>query len=161
MFTIGEIIAHPLYGAGTIIEKNNREVLGEIHEYYVIEMSGKNEVIMVPVNKMHELGIRALMPIGEAEKIMELLICPVELGNDNWNKRYRDNNDKLKTGDIYEVTEVVRELTVRDNCKGLSAREKKMLLNAKKIILSELACVMGATYEVLDQQVKEAIEQVV
>lgn len=160
MFTIGDTIVHPLYGAGRIKEINVKEVLGEKQEYYIIEMSFKNEIIMVPTCKVEESGIRQVINKIEAEKVLAFLSRPADVCCDNWNKRYRENNDKIRTGDLYEVAHVVRELTWRECCKGLSSREKKMLISAKKILLSEISCAIGKSYDDIDIEIKESIENI-
>lgn len=160
MFTVGDTIVHPAYGAGRIREINVKEVLGEYREYYIIEMFFKNETIMIPTCKVKESGIRQVIGRPEAEELLEFLSRPADICSDNWNKRYRENNDKIRTGDLYEVAYVVRELIWRECCKGLSSREKKMLTGAKKILLSEISCAVGRPYDDIDVEIKEAVEKI-
>jgi len=141
MFLVGENIVHPLYGAGVIASIETREFVGTTNEYYIVELLFRNEVIMVPKAQAVALGVRNIIDKEKAHEVKCVLSKPCECTNPNWNKRYKENMDRLRTGDVIEVAYVVRDLSDREKSKGLSARERKMLTSAIKILVSELACV--------------------
>ncbi len=134
MFDKGDRVVYPNHGAGTIVDVEIKEILGEEKKYYIMELPIGEMRVMIPVHKVEEIGIRDVIDKEEAENVFHLLKGEKSKMSQNWNRRYRANMEKLKTGDIYEVVEVVRNLTIRDMEKGLSTGEKKMLSNARKIL---------------------------
>lgn len=137
MFNVGDKIVYPMHGAGTIDAIEEKDILGEKQSYYIIKMPGEVKV-MVPTNKAEQIGVRNVIGKEEAIKVFEILEENETEMSANWNKRYRDNMDKMKSGSIYEVADVVRNLSFKQKEKGLSTGEKKMLSNAKQILVSEL-----------------------
>ena len=137
MFNIGDKIVYPMHGAGTIDSIEEKDILGEKQSYYILKMPGEVKV-MVPTAKAEQVGVRYIIDKGTADKVFEVLEHDETEMNKNWNKRYRDNMDKLKSGDVYEIADVVRNLSFKQKEKGLSTGEKKMLTNAKQILVSEL-----------------------
>ena len=137
MFNVGDKIVYPMHGAGTIDAIEEKDILGEKQSYYIIKMPGEVKV-MVPTNKAEQIGVRNVIGKEEAVKVFEILEENETEMSANWNKRYRDNMDKMKSGSIYEVADVVRNLSFKQKEKGLSTGEKKMLSNAKQILVSEL-----------------------
>jgi len=137
MFNIGDKVVYPMHGAGTIKSIENKNILGEEQAYYIIEMPGEVKV-MVPTAKAEEIGVRDIIDESTASNIFKVLKTDSTEMSMNWNKRYRDNMDKMKSGDAYEIADVVRNLSFKQKEKGLSTGEKKMLLNAKQILVSEL-----------------------
>ena len=137
MFNIGDKIVYPMHGAGVIDSIEEKDILGERQSYYILKMPGEVKV-MVPTAKAEQVGVRYIIDKGTADKVFEVLEHDETEMNKNWNKRYRDNMDKLKSGDIYEIADVVRNLSFKQKEKGLSTGEKKMLTNAKQILVSEL-----------------------
>ncbi len=137
MFSVGDKIVYPMHGAGTIDAIEEKDILGEKQSYYIIKMPGEVKV-MVPTNKAEQIGVRNVIGKEEAIKVFEILEENETEMSANWNKRYRDNMDKMKSGSIYEVADVVRNLSFKQKEKGLSTGEKKMLSNAKQILVSEL-----------------------
>lgn len=152
MFNIGDKIVYPMHGAGTIDAIEEKDILGEKQSYYILKMPGEVKV-MVPVDKAEQVGVRDIIDKNSADKVFNLLSQDETEMNKNWNKRYRDNMEKLKSGDIYEIADVVRNLTFKQKEKGLSTGEKKMLVNAKQILVSELV--------LAEQSNKEEIEELV
>ncbi|SDM40230.1 transcriptional regulator, CarD family [Halarsenatibacter silvermanii] len=136
MFDIGDKVVYPNHGAGTIVDIESREILGEEKKYYIMKLPIGEMKVMIPVDKVDEIGVRDIIDEEEANEIIALLKGDQSKMSQNWNRRYRANMEKLKTGDIYEVGGVVRDLTIRDEEKGLSTGEKKMLNNARKILIS-------------------------
>lgn len=141
MFKVGDRIFYPIHGAGTIVAIETKEILGELHEYFVLSLVIKNLMLMVPKKTVENSGLR---PVCEEERIdhaLEILGYEQSDMSDSWNKRYRDNMDRLKTGDINEISEVVRDLEIRNHLRGLSTGEKRMLGDAKQVLASEISMV--------------------
>ena len=137
MFNVGDKIVYPMHGAGTIESIEEKNILGEKQNYYIIKMPGEVKV-MVPTDKATDIGVRNIIQKNYAVKVYDILEKDRTDMSMNWNKRYRDNMEKMKSGDIYEVADVVRNLSFKQKEKGLSTGEKKMLNNAKQILVSEL-----------------------
>ena len=156
MFNIGDKIVYPMHGAGTIDAIEEKDILGEKQNYYIIKMPGEVKV-MVPTNKAEEVGVRNIIGKEEAGKVMAVLGENETEMSQNWNKRYRDNMEKMKSGDIYEVADVVRNLSFKQKEKGLSTGEKKMLNNAKQILVSELVLAEHASQEEVEKLVENKI----
>jgi len=138
MFNIGDNVVYPMHGAGKIEAIENKNILGEEQAYYIISMPGEVKV-MVPTAKAEEMGVRNIIDTDTAGNVFKVLTTDSTEMSMNWNKRYRDNMDKMKSGDAYEIADVVRNLSFKQKEKGLSTGEKKMLLNAKQILVSELS----------------------
>ncbi|CCY99610.1 transcriptional regulator CarD family [Clostridium sp. CAG:793] len=158
MFNVGDNIVYPMHGAGTIDAIEEKEILGEKHQYYVIKMPGEVK-IMVPTAKAESMGVRSVIDGQSANKVLQLLEQDETEMSDNWNKRYRENLDKMKTGDIYQVADVVRNLSFKQKEKGsLSTGEKKMLNNAKLILVSELVLAEHASKDEIEKLVDNKID---
>jgi CarD family transcriptional regulator len=139
MFGLGDKVVYPMHGAGVIETVEKKEILGEVKNYYVLKMPMGEMKLMIPVDNVNNMGLRNIIDKGMVEKVYDVLRQGAVLNNSNWNKRYRDNMGKMKTGDIFEVAQVVRDLTYRDREKGLSTGEKKMLVSARQMLVSEIA----------------------
>ncbi|MBP1926135.1 CarD family transcriptional regulator [Sedimentibacter acidaminivorans] len=139
MYNLGDKVVYPMHGAGVIESMESKEVLGETKNYYVLKMPIGEMKLMIPVDNVNNIGLRNIIDQDSVEEIIDILKEGAVLNDSNWNKRYRDNLLKMKTGDIYAVAQVVRDLTFRDREKGLSTGEKKMLISAKQMIVSEIA----------------------
>ncbi len=158
MFEIGDKVVYPNHGAGTIVGIETREILGEEKKYYIMKLPIGEMKVMIPVDKVDEIGVRGIIDEEEADQIIALLKGEKSKMSQNWNRRYRANMEKLKTGDIYEVGGVVRDLHIRDEQKGLSTGEKKMLSNAKQILVSELVLAKDADEDEIEKLISEAFE---
>lgn len=156
MFNVGDKIVYPMHGAGVIDAIEEKDILGEKQAYYILKMPGEVKV-MVPTKKAEEIGVREIIDKNSAEKVFSVLESNETEMSMNWNKRYRDNMDKMKSGDIYEVADVVRNLSFKQKEKGLSTGEKKMLNNAKQILVSELVLAEHASKEEIEQIVDNKI----
>lgn len=152
MFNVGDYIVYPMHGAGTVDAIEEKNILGEKQSYYIIKMPGEVKV-MVPTSKAEEVGVRSIIDKNSAQRVFKILEEDETEMAQNWNKRYRDNMDKMKSGDIYEVADVVRNLTFKQKEKGLSTGEKKMLLNARQILISELALVQSSSQDEVEDLV--------
>lgn len=138
MYEVGDKVVYPHHGAGKILRKEQKEVLGQCREYLTIQILYNEMTVMVPTENADRAGLRKV--IGE-ETVDEVLAVLRDDGTQmpkNWNRRFKHNRDKIKTGDIFELAEVVRNLSIRDLDKGLSTGEKQMFGRAKKILASEL-----------------------
>lgn len=156
MFNIGDKIVYPMHGAGTIDAIEEKDILGEKQAYYIIKMPGEVKV-MVPTVKAEEIGVRNIISKENAGKVFEILEENETEMSNNWNKRYRDNMEKMRSGDIYEVADVVRNLSFKQKEKGLSTGEKKMLNNAKQILVSELVLAEHASQEEVETLIDNKI----
>ena len=149
MFLVGDKVVYPMHGAGVIEAIENRVILGESREYYVLRMPIGEMQVLVPVHSMRDAGLRPIIGRETADRVFALLSEDATQEQGNWNRRYRSNLEKLKSGDIFELAEVVRNMTRRDQEKGLSTTEKKMLENARQLLVSELALVEGILPEMV------------
>lgn len=157
MFNVGDKVAYPMHGAGTIVSIDKKNILDEEIEYINISMPGGVKV-MVPRNQASKQGLRNIISKDEINKVFTVLENDETVMSDNWNKRYRDNMDKMKSGDIYEVADVVRNLSFKQKEKGLSTGEKKMLNNAKQILVSELVLAEDASSIEIEKLVENKID---
>ena len=156
MFNVGDKIVYPMHGAGTIDAIEQKDILGEKQDYYIIKMPGEVKV-MVPIAKASDVGVRSVINKEEAGKVLQVLEANETEMSNSWNKRYKENMDKMKTGDIYEVADVVRNLSYKQKEKGLSTGEKKMLNNAKQILVSELVLAEHATEPEVEKLIENKI----
>lgn len=159
MFKVGDKIVYPMHGAGTIESIEEREILGEKQKYYIMKMPVGDIKVMVPTKNAELIGVRDVIDGDVAESVLSVLSAKPTDMSSNWNKRYRDNQDKMKSGDICEVADVVRNLTFRQKEKGLATGEKKMLSNAKQILVSELVLAEAMTKEQVETLIDEKIEE--
>ncbi len=138
MYKVGDKVVYPHHGAGTIVKKERREVLGEKREYLTIKILHNDMTVNVPSENAEAVGLRKVI----GEEMVKVVVKALTGGGTqmpkNWNRRFKHNRDKMKTGDILELAEVVRNLSLRDSEKGLSTGEKQMFVKAKKILASEL-----------------------
>ncbi len=158
MFSVGDEVVYPMHGAGVIQSIEERAVLNEKQTYYIIKMPGEVKV-MVPTAKAEEIGVRNVIDGESAQKVMTVLEKDSTEMSMNWNKRYRENMNKMKTGDIFEVADIVRNLSFKQKEKGLSTGEKKMLLNAKQILISELVLAEKRELNEVESAVESKIEK--
>ena len=156
MFKVGDKIVYPMHGAGVIETIEERSILDERQSYYIIKMPGEVKV-MVPTAKAEEIGVRNIIDKETAGKVINVLEQDSTEMSMKWNKRYRDNVEKMKSGDIFEVADIVRNLSFKQKDKGLSTTEKKMLLNAKQILVSELVLAESKGKEEIESLVENKI----
>ena len=156
MFNIGDNIVYPMHGAGTISSIEEKEILGEKQQYYIIKMPGE-VMVMVPTAKAEAMGVRNVIDEKSASSVLQVLEKDETEMSNNWNKRYRENLDKMKTGNIYEVADVVRNLSFKQKEKGLSTGEKKMLVNAKQILISELVLAEHSSKDEVENLIEDTI----
>ena len=157
MFSVGDKIVHPMHGAGVVQKIEEKKILGEVKQYYVLKLPCNDMDVMIPTDAELSVGIRKIVDKDDIEKAMAILSSQSSPMDANWNRRCRDNMDMLKTGDIFKVAEVVRNLTRIDRDKKLSAGEKKMLTNAKQILVSEIILTCDLSEKTAVELVDKAI----
>jgi len=138
LFNVGDKVVYPMHGAGIIEAIEEKEILGETKKYYIMRIPIGDMKVMIPMNNVKEIGLREVVNEEVIDQVIGILRDHQTSMSANWNRRYRANLDKLKSGDIHEIADVVRNLMLRDQEKGLSTGERKMLDNAKQILISEL-----------------------
>jgi CarD family transcriptional regulator len=154
-FNVGDTVIYPHHGAAVIEKVETRELKGERREYFVLKLTYGDLTVMVPHDAIEECGVRNVVSKKEVEKVLDVLREPEGPQKGNWSRRFKSNYEKLRSGDIYKVAEVVRNLCTRDGDKGLSAGEKRMLTKAKQILLSELAVAIKKD----EQQAEELVNK--
>lgn len=157
MFSVGDHIVYPMQGAGKIVRIEKKEILGEMRSYYHVSLPYSKMQVMVPVENSEKIGVRGIIDSDEVPKVLAVLEEPTDKMSNNWNRRYRENTEKLKTGDVYAVASVVRNLVRNDREKGLSTGEKKLLSNAKQILESELVLAADMSLDEADELVEAHI----
>jgi CarD family transcriptional regulator len=138
LYKVGDKVVYPHHGAGTVVKRERREVLGEKREYLTIRIEHNDMTVNVPADNCELVGLRKVIDEEAVKKVVKYLTSGGTEMPKNWNRRFKHNRDKMKTGDIFELAEVVRNLALRDGEKGLSTGEKQMYVKAKKILASEL-----------------------
>ena len=160
VYEIGDQVVYPHHGAGKVLKKEMKEVLGEKREYLTIQILHNEMTVMVPTANAGKAGLRRVIDDEAVERVLSVLRDDVSQMPKNWNRRFKHNRDKIKTGDVYELAEVVRNLAIREAEKGLSTGEKQMYTRAKKILASELMYALemdeGEAEEHLDSLISEA-----
>jgi CarD family transcriptional regulator len=137
-FEVGDSVVYPHHGAGRVVKKEMKNILGEEKEYLTIKILHNDMTVMVPCENAGKAGLRRIIDEEAVQKVLTVLQDDVSEMPKNWNRRFKHNRDKIKTGDIFELAEVVRNLAIREHEKGLSTGEKQMFTRAKKILASEL-----------------------
>jgi CarD family transcriptional regulator len=138
LYKVGDKVVYPHHGAGTVVKKERRDVLGEKREYLTIKILHNDMTVNVPSENAEKVGLRKVIGEDMVKVVVKALTGGGTQMPKNWNRRFKHNRDKMKTGDILELAEVVRNLSLRDHEKGLSTGEKQMFVKAKKILASEL-----------------------
>jgi CarD family transcriptional regulator len=155
-FDVGDKVVYPHHGAATIEGREKIDVFGEQKEYLVLRLAYGDLTMKVPADNTDAVGLRDVISREEVEEVEEVLRRKDARTPTNWSRRYKNHVEKLKSGDIYQVAEVVRNLTLRDQEKGLSAGEKRMLARARQILISELTFALGVD----EQQAAERLDAV-
>ena len=157
MFQIGDKIVHPMHGAGIVDSIVQKKVNGVVREYYILKLPMGGMLVMIPVQSCGEIGVRPVVDEQEAERIIAAF-PEIEVDTtQNWNRRYRENMLRLKSGDLIEVARVVKGLMLRDGERGLSTGERKMLHSAKQILISEIVLSQNASYEDVEARINTAL----
>jgi CarD family transcriptional regulator len=156
-FDVGDKVVYPHHGAAVVERRELKEVFGESREYLVLRLAYGDLTLMVPADNTDEVGLREVINDEEVEEVFAVLRKKEARMPTNWSRRYKNHVEKLKSGDIYQVAEVVRNLSLRENEKGLSAGEKRMLAKARQILVSELTFAINVDQEAAEQKLDEAL----
>jgi CarD family transcriptional regulator len=156
-FDVGDKVVYPHHGAAVIERRETKIAFGEEKEYFVLRLSYGDMTAMVPVDNTEEVGLREVIDAEEVSEVFELLGKKDARMPTNWSRRFKNHAEKLKSGDVYEVAEVVRNLSQRDEEKGVSAGEKRMLAKARQILVSELIFALDVSPEEAEAKLDEAL----
>lgn len=157
-FRIGDKVVYPHHGAAVIESIEQKELFGESREYFILKLAYGELTLMVPTDSTDDVGLRSVTPAREMPKVFKVLKKQEETTNTtNWSRRFKANVEKLRSGDIYKVAEVVRSLHQRDKEKGLSAGEKRMLTKARQILVSELTFSKNCNEEEAEKLLDEVL----
>lgn len=157
MFGVGDVVVHPMHGGGVIdaiVRENNG---GMTQEYYVFKMMVGGLLLKIPTANSDMIGLRAVSRKEDVEELLEAIPSMQVEDNTNWNKRYRENMVRVKSGDLYQLAGVIKSLTLRDRERGLSTGERKMLHSAKQIMLSEFVLTGEGDYDQMEQRLDQAM----
>ncbi len=157
MFNIGDKVVYPMHGAGIIEGIEEKEILGEKKKYYIMRMPIGDMNVMIPVDSIDKIGVRQIISREEIDKVINVLKGEQSNMPQNWNRRYRANMEKIKSGNIFEIAAVVRNLMLRDAEKSLSTGERKMLNSAKQILISEIVLATNYSQEETERIIDEAV----
>ena len=158
-FGIGDNVVYPHHGAGVVLRKETKDLLGEKRDYLTIKILHNDMTVMVPCENAHRAGLRRVIDGEEVEKVIEVLTGDVSDMPKNWNRRFKYNREKIKTGNVFELAEVVRNLAIREWEKGLSTGEKQMYTRAKKILASEFMYALGKDEDGAEAYLDELLEE--
>ena len=157
MFQVGDKIVHPMHGAGVIDSIVTKKVNGVVREYYILKLPVGGMLVMIPTSNSEEIGVRPVVDKDEADRLFASM-PDIEVDmTQNWNRRYRENMMRIKSGDLLEVAKVVKGLMLRDVDRGLSTGERKMLHSAKQILISELVLSQNTSYEDVEARINTAL----
>ena len=157
MFTIGDKIAYPMHGAGVIEGIEEKSILGEVKSYYILRIAYGDMKIMIPIDNSNHIGVRHILSSEQFDEVIKALHNESTEMSGNWNRRLRENTEKLKSGDLFEVAEVLKNLVRIDRTKKLSTGEKKMMSSAKQILVSEMILVKNITTQEASDIIENAI----
>ncbi|HLT66460.1 MAG TPA: CarD family transcriptional regulator [Microbacterium sp.] len=163
LFEVGETVVYPHHGAATITEVKTRVIKGEEKTYLKLNVTQGDLVIEVPAENVDLVGVRDVIDEGGLNEVFEVLQAPFTEEPTNWSRRYKANLEKLASGDVIKVSEVVRDLWRRDQDRGLSAGEKRMLAKARQVLESEVALAKHVSEEeaakILDETLAQDVAQ--
>jgi CarD family transcriptional regulator, regulator of rRNA transcription len=158
-FEVGDNVVYPHHGAGVVLKKETKDLLGEKREYLTIKILHNDLTVMVPCENAHRAGLRRVIDEDDVRRVIDVLTGEVSEMPKNWNRRFKHNREKIKTGDVFELAEVVRNLAIREWEKGLSTGEKQMYTRAKKILASEFMYALDKDEENAEVYLDELLEE--
>lgn len=157
MYSVGDKVLYPTHGAGVIDSIEEKTLLGEKKSYYTMRMPVGDMKVMVPLESADAAGLRRVVSKSDAENVIKKLATDEPYENSSWNRRFRENSEKIRSGNIYLVASVVRSLTIRERERGLSTGEKKMLSDSRQILISELVLSLDKTKEEVSEMIEKSI----
>ena len=158
MFRKGDTVVHPEHGAAVIQELREKEFLGEKRTYLVLRVAYGDLTLLIPVDSTEQVGLRQVVSKNEVKKVLKVLTEDESSMAANWSRRFKNNMEKLHSGDPYQVAEVLRNLAIREREKGLSAGEKRMILKARQILISELSYATAKTEDQAEIMIDEVLD---
>jgi len=156
-FEVGDKVVYPHHGAATIERRETKTAFGEEREYFVLRLDYDDLTLMVPADNTDEVGLREVIDDDEVDEVFAVLRKKEARTPTNWSRRFKNHVEKLKSGDVYQVAEVVRNLSLREKEKGLSAGEKRMLGKARQILVSELSFAMALSADETEAKLDEVL----
>jgi CarD family transcriptional regulator len=156
-YEVGETVVYPHHGAAVIEKREKRRLQGQERDYLVLRLTYGDLTLMVPADATEEVGLRSVVSRKQVEEVLDLLSRRDGSVPTNWSRRFKANYEKLRSGDIFQVAEVVRNLSVREREKGLSAGEKRMLTKARQILVSELSAAIKKSNEETEGIIEKAM----
>ncbi len=156
-YSVGDTVVYPHHGAAVVESLQQRELKGETKDYLVLRMTYGDLTLMVPTDSCDSVGIREVVSDAQVQEVFAILESPETKAAKNWSRRFKANQEKLRSGDIFQVAEVVRNLATRELGKGLSAGERRMLAKAKQILLSELSVALGCDEERAEERINDVL----
>lgn len=154
MFKVGDLAVYPAHGVGKIESIEGKTIGGNRQEFYIMRILENEMKIMIPLQNAEAVGLRQLIASDDIPRVYEILKTKeISVNGGTWNRRYREYMEKIKTGSIYELAEVLRDLTVLKNDKELSFGERKMLDTARSLLLKELSIVLSVGEAQLEQDI--------
>jgi len=158
-FKVGDMAVYPAHGVGEITSIEKREIAGNTHQFYIMKILDSGMTIMVPTGNVRNVGLRELISIDEVDIVYDILReRDISINEQTWNRRYREYMDKIKTGSVYEIAEVMRDLMLLRYEKELSFGERKMLDTARTLIVKELAIAQSEEEEVIADEIDQIFE---
>ena len=158
-FQVGDNVVYPHHGAGVVLKRESRDMMGESKDYLTIKILHNDMTVMVPCESAHIAGLRRVINEEQVRRVIDVLTGEVSEMPKNWNRRFKYNREKIKTGDVFELAEVVRNLAIREWEKGLSTGEKQMYTRAKKILASEFMYALDKDEEDAEGYLDELLEE--
>lgn len=159
MFKVGDLAVYPAHGVGKIEAIETKSIGGHSQDFYIMRILENDMKIMIPVQNAHVVGLRRLIAADEVHKVYDILRRrEISVNSTTWNRRYREYMEKIKTGSIYELAEVLRDLTVLQNDKELSFGERKMLETARALLVTEVAMARGAQESQIACEIDEILQ---
>jgi CarD family transcriptional regulator len=156
---VGDNVVYPHHGAGVVLKRESRDMMGESKDYLTIKILHNDMTVMVPCENAHRAGLRRVIDEEAVQRVIGVLTGEVSEMPKNWNRRFKYNREKIKTGDVYELAEVVRNLAIREMEKGLSTGEKQMYTRAKKILASEFMYALDKDADGAEEYIDGLLEE--
>ena len=158
-FEVGDKVIYPNHGVGTVTRIETKTILGTTCGFYSLRMTASDTTVLVPIDNVEGVGLRGAIASSEVKKLFTLLGNGEIENHQNWKGRFKDNSDKMRTGSIYDVIDVLKNLNFLSQTKNLSFREKRMLDRARFLVVSEVAEVTSEANEAVEEKVNKALER--
>ncbi len=157
LFKIGQKVVYPNHGIAIIEQINHHQINGENNEFYLLRLQATNSTVMVPVGNALDIGLRAPIANKQCNELLKVLAEDLTMPDMDWKNRFKDFSDRMRSGDLFLIAEVLKTLTYLNQLKPLSFREKRMLEKARQLIISELATVSGVAEAKIEPKVDAAL----